>query len=61
MKIDLFTKLILTGIFICLALITLKNYDVIQTANASRKETIDVNIERVAGHFIKAVPVKLVE
>jgi len=61
MKTDRFAKIVLTGIFICLIILTFKGFDIVQTANASRKETINVNIERVAGHFIKAVPVKLVK
>ena len=62
MKIDLFTKIILTGIFLCLALITLKNYDVIQTARAGKNETVNINIQKFGGHYIgKALPVKLVE
>ncbi len=60
MKSDIYIKIVLTVIAVCLVLIVVKPM-AITTAQASRKETINVNIERVAGHFIKALPVKLVE
>ena len=57
---DLYSKIILTVIALSLVWLCIKPF-AIQNANASRKETINVNIERVAGHYIKAVPVKLVK
>ncbi len=60
MKIDLFTKTVLSVIAACLILLALKNYEVIKTANAGRRQIIDVNIERVNGHsFSNGVPVRI--
>ncbi len=60
MKIDLYSRIVLTVIALSLVWLCIKPF-AIRTANASRKETININIERVAGHFIRAVPVKLVK
>ncbi len=61
MKPDLYTRIVLTVIAVCLVLIVVKPF-VIQTAHADRKETLNVNIERVAGHYVsKALPVKMAE
>ncbi len=62
MKTDLFTKIILTGIFICLMILTFKSFDIVQTAQAGKSETINVNIQKFNGHYVsKGLPVVVLE
>ena len=59
MKADIYLKVVLTVIAACLVLIVIKLYPVTQ-ANASKSETINVNIEKVGGRNVfKALPVKV--
>ena len=60
MKIDIYSRIVLTVIALSLVWLCIKPF-AIKTANANRRQIVDVNIERVAGHYIKAVPVKLVK
>ena len=46
MKVDRFTKAVLTGIFLCLVLLTLKEYDIISDAEAAKASITDVNIKK---------------
>ena len=48
---DFYTKVMLTIIAACLLVIVIKPM-AIQTAQAGRSETINVNIQKVAGHRI---------
>ena len=58
MKTDIFTKIILTVIAVCLVWICIKPL-ALQTAQAGRQEIVDVNIERVGGFLVfKSLPVK---
>jgi len=62
MKIDLFTKIILTGIFICLMILTFKSFDIVQTATAGKSEVVNVNIQKFGGHYVsKGLPVVLLK
>jgi len=62
MKTDFYTKTVLSIIAVCLTILCLKNFSIIKTAQAGRSETINVNIERVAGHYIqKGLPVEIVK
>ena len=51
MKVDRFTKAVLTGIFLCLVLLTLKEYDIISDAEAATDVT-DVNIVSIDGNSL---------
>ena len=56
MKVDRFTKAVLTGIFLCLVLLTLKEYDIISDAEAAKASITDVNIKKINGIRIKDAP-----
>lgn len=63
MKIDLYTKIVLTVIAIALSVLALQPL-YLPTATQAAYETMDVNIEAVGGSRIyrgSAIPVKLVE
>ena len=55
MKVDRFTKAMLMGIFLCLVLLTLKEYDIISDAEAANPIT-DVNIKQISGKLVKSAP-----
>ncbi len=50
-KTDLYVRIVLTVIAVCLVWIVIKPM-AIQTAQAGRSETVNVNIQKVAGHRI---------
>ena len=52
MKVDRFTKAVLTGIFLCLVLLTLKEYDIISDAEAAKAGITNVNIARIDGNSL---------
>ena len=52
MKESIYLRVVLTIIAICLIIIIIKPMAAIQTAQAGRGETINVNIQKVAGHRI---------
>lgn len=59
MKTDIYLKTVLTVIATCLVLIVIKLYPIDQ-AIAEKRETINVNIEKVGGRNVfKSLPVKI--
>ncbi len=61
MKIDFYTKFILTVIALSLVWICIRPFS-IQTVYADRQQIIDVNIKQVSGHYVQqAVPVMVVK
>ena len=56
MKVDRFTKSVLTIIAVCLVLLTLKEYDIISDAEAAKASITDVNIKKINGIRIKDAP-----
>lgn len=56
MKVDRFTKAVLTIIAVCLVLLTLKEYDIISDAEA--QGVTDVNIKQINGKSIQNSPTR---